>query len=399
MAENDSEVETSETEEQEEIRLDPTVNRRKLERYQRSAPLEVQSRVSLYVVRGLFFMAVAGIGYHASRQLEAHWFYGMVVACALGFAVIVGEIFFSKAPIRILSALAIGLTMGWVLSLVFQPVVVFIVGTVSPDLLTANGEIQPPLDEIFRLITTTIFCYFGVTVLIQTKDDFKFIIPYIEFRKDVRGHTPLVLDTSAIIDGRVVPLLETRVVDQRLVIPRFVLNELQDIADSADRSKRERGRRGLDAVEQLQRRYDFEILEQDTRPGSDVDRELLRTVEELRGKLITSDFNLQRRAAVQNIPVVNINDLAAALKPVVVPGESLSVKLLREGEDPGQAVGFLDDGTMVVVENASRQVGRDVSVEVTSATQTNVGKMIFGKLKRNRLPRDRRRPNRSGEPS
>ena len=165
-----------------------------------------------------------------------------------------------------------------------------------------------------------IFCYYGVTILLRTKDDFKFIVPYVEFRKDVRRHTPLILDTSMIIDGRVVALLETGVLDHRLVVPRFVLNELQNIADSGDRSRRERGRRGMDVLQHLQSTYGVEVLERDLPEGTEVDRELIHVALEERGKLLTTDYNLQKRADLQSVEVINVNDLATALKPVVVPG-------------------------------------------------------------------------------
>src|SRR5262249_31012946 len=158
---------------------------------------------------------------------------------------IILDVFFSKGPIRTLAAITFGLIMGLVLSLVFQFVVEFIVVAVtSAEVRSSSG--YPALLSFLRVLTTTIFCFFGVTILLQTKDDFKFIIPYVEFRKEVKAHMPLILDTSCFVDGRIQSLLATGVFDQRLVVPKFVLNELQLIADSADRSLRERGRRGMD---------------------------------------------------------------------------------------------------------------------------------------------------------
>jgi uncharacterized protein YacL len=245
-----------------------------------------------------------------------------------------------------------------------------------------------------RIVSTTIFCYFGVTVLLQTKDDFKFIIPYVEFRKEVKGRSPLVLDTSAIIDGRIHALLSTGVLDQRITVAKFIFDELQAIADSPDRGRRERGRRGMDILEQLRREFGAEVLDRKLPPDTEVDSALLDLVVATGGKLVTTDFNLQKRARLQGITVLNLNDLAAALKPAIVPGEVQRVKLLRAGEDPGQGVGFLSDGTMVVVENASRRIGQEVTIEVTSAIQTSAGKMIFGRLRR--PPGDGREGQRGG---
>lgn len=350
------------------------------------------NRSTLYVVRMLFAMICVAIAFYTVRVLNLTEYFVEIVAfsCALTIVVIAGELFFSKTPIRTLAGIAFGLIMGLAMSLLFGTVVEFFLKAYAPAEVEGMAEWENLL-AVIQLLTTSIFCYYGVTILLRTKDDFKFIIPYVEFRKDLRRHTPLVLDTSMIIDGRVLALIDTGVLDHRLVVPRFVLNELQNIADSSDRSRRERGRRGMDVLQKLQDRHGVEVIEGDLPPGIGVDGALLVVAEELRGKLLTTDYNLQKRADLQGISVINVNDLATALKPVVVPGENLRLKLLREGDGAGQAVGFLDDGTMVVVENSSRQVGREVTVEVTSSTQTNAGKMIFGRLKK--IPP--RRPRRS----
>ncbi|MBI4584169.1 MAG: PIN/TRAM domain-containing protein [Planctomycetes bacterium] len=355
--------------------------------YQRPRAAEIQDRITLYVIRGLFFLIAPGIGLYINRLYpESNLLLTVTVASGIALVVMLGEIFFSRASIHTLSAIALGLIMGLALSFLFQPIVELIANAVSTD------QITPKEIKLLQLIVTTFFCYLGITVLLQNKENFKFIIPYVEFRKEIKGHTPFIIDTSAIIDGRIAKLLETRIIDQRLVIPKFVLNELQVIADSQDRSRRERGRRGMDILEEIRRQLGVEILERDLPPGAEVDRELLAVVDELKGKLLTSDFNLQKRASLQGIPVINLNDLATALKPVFVPGEHVRVKLLREGDEPEQAIGFLDDGTMVVVERSSRKVGQEVSVEVTSATQTSAGKMIFGRLAHS----FRQRPRREG---
>jgi uncharacterized protein YacL len=375
---------------------------------------EVHDRLTIFVVRALFFFIAGGIGLYCTRLFDTDPFLSPLFSCGIAFIVILAEVFFSKAPIRTISAITFGLFMGLILSTVFQPVIELMVESISPtpptSMTAADRQIYQQtlqhLVQFLQLTSTTLFCYFGVTVLLQTKDDFKFIIPYVEFRKEVKGRAPLIVDTSAIIDGRICALLATGVLDQRLSIPKFVFDELQAVADSPDRSRRERGRRGMDILGQLCREYGAEVVEKALSSGAEVDAALLDLVTEVGGKLLTTDYNLQKRAKLHGITVINVNDLATALKPAIVPGEGLRVKLLRAGEDLGQAVGFLADGTMVVVENASRKIGQEVSIEVTSAIQTSAGKMVFGRLgrgpggreggrdgeRRDRRPEGNRRP-------
>lgn len=348
---------------------------------------DAHDRLALFAVRALFFFIAAGLGVAGARILgevtnrhDLEPSTGILVACATAAGLIALEMLFSKSPIRTVSAITFGLLIGLALSLVFQFVVEFIVTALTtPEL---RGSYGPQLLSFLQVLTTTIFCYFGVTTLLRTKDDFKFIIPYVEFRKELRGHAPLLLDTSCFVDGRIHAILATGVFDQRLLVPKCVLQELQNIADSADRSLRERGRRGMDMLHEIETTYHVEILDRPTAAGEPVDSALISLALEMGGKVVTTDFNLQKNARLQGVQVININDLATSLKPAFVPGESMTVRLLREGEDKGQAVGFLRDGTMVVVENARGRIGQEVAVEVTSSLQTNAGKMVFGKLRR-----------------
>lgn len=351
-------------------------------------PKHAKDRITLFSVRAIFFLTAAGLGLYgiqvvgaiASRtDLDPIW--GILTGCATAIGLILLEIFFSGNPIRTLSAITFGLIVGMVLSLVFKFVIEFIVEAVAPMDVRLHPQFGVLL-AFLQMIAMTIFCYFGVTVLLQTKEDFKFIIPYVEFRKDVRGQTPLIFDTSSFVDGRIASLLKTGILDHRLVVPTFVLNELQTIADSADRSLRERGRRGLDILHEIERTRSLEIVERSLAPGDGVDRSLVYIALELGGKIVTTDFNLQKNARLQGVSAININDVATAVKPSFVPGESLSVRLLREGDEKGQAVGFLGDGTMVVVEGSRHRLGQEVTVEVTSALQTSAGKMVFGRLSR-----------------
>lgn len=194
------------------------------------------------------------------------------------------------------------------------------------------------------------------------------------------GRSYYILDTSVIIDGRICDVCEAGFLEGTLVVPQFVLNELQRVADSEDAQKRNRGRRGLDILHKLRVNPGLTIEQKDFEETA-VDSKLIRLSQELRLPLVTTDYNLHKVASLQNIRVLNINELASALKPVVLPGEEILVKLIREGKEAGQGVGFLADGTMVVVEKGKRYVGERVYVEVTSIVQTNAGKMVFGRFK------------------
>jgi uncharacterized protein YacL len=219
----------------------------------------------------------------------------------------------------------------------------------------------------------------------RTKDDVRFVIPYVEFAKQTKGARPLVVDTSAIIDGRIVDLCQSKLFDAPLIVPRFVLNELQLIADSADKLKRNRGRRGLDILNKMQSDPVIDIEIDDTvleevEEAKGVDQKLLLFSKACNGRLATTDYNLSKVARVREVDVVNINDLANSLKVVALPGETMEIKIIKPGEEAEQGIGYLDDGTMVVVEGARNKIGRELIISVTSSLQTSAGKMIFGKF-------------------
>jgi uncharacterized protein YacL len=197
------------------------------------------------------------------------------------------------------------------------------------------------------------------------------------------GARPKVLDTSVIIDGRIYDICKTGFVEGKIVVPAFVLKELRHIADSSDAIKRTRGRRGLDILHAMQRELDqeVEIEERDYDDVDEVDLKLLRLAGDLSGILVTNDYNLNKVAAVQNMPVLNINELANALRSVLLPGEELSLAIVKEGKEAGQGIGYLPDGTMVIVENGKKRIGETVDLIVTSALQTSAGRLVFAKLR------------------
>ncbi|MGE0377605.1 MAG: PIN/TRAM domain-containing protein, partial [Planctomycetaceae bacterium] len=220
--------------------------------------------------------------------------------------------------------------------------------------------------------------------------------PYVEFSRELKGGRPLVIDSSALIDGRIADVVETRILDVQMVVPKFVIQEVQDIADSHDKLRRSRGRRGLDVLRALQQdpKVDIHVHEGDAGPakGRSVDQRIVDLAKQLNGRVLTNDFNLNKVASVQGVEVVNLNDVSNALKPRYIPGEHVGIKLIKEGESPGQGVGYLDDGTMVVCENGGSEVGKQVDLIVTSVLQNSAGRMIFGRISEDGVPGGRRQP-------
>jgi uncharacterized protein YacL len=274
-----------------------------------------------------------------------------------------------------ISAVYFGLIVGLFLA--------YVVALALAPLFPPQGDRPIVIRIAVQSVVATILCYTCISLLMQTKNDFRFIIPYVEFAKEVKGRRPYVLDTSVVIDGRIADVVEANLFDSQLVMPRFVITELQGIADSSDRLRRSRGRRGLDILNKLRNNpnVDMQIYDRELPEfaGQSVDLRLVALAKHLEGKLITNDFNLNKVARLHGVNVLNLNDLANALKPVFLPGEQLSVRLVKVGEEPGQGVGYLDDGTMVVVEAGREHVGEMVSVAVTSVLQTSAGRMVFGR--------------------
>ena len=304
-------------------------------------------------------------------------FGGVLLGSAL---VLVLDLLTPRKNIQSISAVYFGLVVGLLLSNLLQT-------ALEPTLalIEIPGAEALELRSVVVGLLTLALCYGCVSLLLQTKDDFRFIIPYVEFSREIKGPRPLLLDTSVIIDGRVADVAEAKLLDQPILVPRFVLQELQGIADSADRLRRNRGRRGLDILNRLQKAEGLEVRIHDEEPAEsanvrEVDQRLVLLAKHLGGKVVTNDYNLNKVAKFQGVEVINLNDVANALKPVVLPGEGLMVKLIKRGEEPGQGVGYLDDGTMVVVEQGLHFLGEFIQLTVTSVLQTSAGRMIFGRL-------------------
>ena len=237
---------------------------------------------------------------------------------------------------------------------------------------------------LIRLCLFLGFSYIGIVLAMRSnKEDFSLIIPYVRFAPQNKPDNLLLLDTSVIIDGRIADLIESKVLEGLVVVPRFVLKELQQIGDSSDPIRRARGRRGLEMLNRLQRNTvaEVKIHDGDFPEEKEVDAKLVRLARNLGAKLFTNDYNLGKIAELQSVPHVNIHDVAKALKTVLLPGEVLHLRIVREGKDKGQGVGYLNDGTMVVVNQGQSQIGQQVDVQVQSLLQTGAGIIVFAELK------------------
>ena len=344
----------------------------------------------LWVIRVFYGAVIIGVAMAAFNSVMVAYPTNPAQAWAVflgvlggGLLIVLADVWITNKQITTLSALyfglLLGLLLGYILSMALEPFVFDVAGTPQG---AGNQDI---LRRGLQLVLTVACCYVCVSTLLQTKDEFRFIIPYVEFSKQIKGARPLVLDTSVIIDGRIADICDTRFIDTRLIVPRFVLQELQSVADSSDKLKRNRGRRGLDMLKRMQNnaKVDLQIHEgnlSELRDVQKVDERLVVLAKALGARVVTNDFNLNKIAQLQGVEVINLNELANALKSVALPGELMGVRLVKPGDQIGQGVGYLEDGTMVVVEQGRSAIGQEVTITVTSVLQTPAGRMIFGRL-------------------
>jgi uncharacterized protein YacL len=308
------------------------------------------------------------------KTTDAPWWWGSLAGLLFGAIFIMVEVAFTRRFVALLSTVIFGVVFGFIASYIF---------TTTLFLLPVFNEGEPWFKEWVQYCSLAIFVYFAVVGILQSKDDFKFVIPFVELKKEEKGPKPLLLDTSVIIDGRIADVMDMRLIASKIILPRFVLTELQQVADSQDRLKRNRGRRGLDVLNRIQNSKGAAIeIYEGTPPGADgVDAKLVALAKFLDARVVTNDFNLNKIAQLQGVEVLNLNDLAVAMRPVILPGESLEVKVQKPGDSHGQGVGYLEDGTMVVIEGGYQRIGETIPISVTSVIQTSAGRMIFGQLK------------------
>jgi uncharacterized protein YacL len=337
----------------------------------------------LWLLRSTYIVLLFGISVFATSVFFDHDepLNGVIVPAFIflfGAIVLFTDLREKQKKITTLSAVYFGLLLGLLLGYLFSMAI---------EPLIQNAFVgKPQMVQLGRVLITVICCYVTISTLLQTKDEFRFIIPYVEFSKQVKGGRPLVLDTSVIIDGRIADVCDTRLIDTTLLVPRFVLQELQAIADSSDKLKRNRGRRGLDVLKRLQTnpKIDLQMHDGDVpalRTGERirVDERLVILAKALNARVVTNDFNLNKIAQLQGVDVINLNELANAMKTVALPGEQMIIRVVKAGDQVGQGVGYLDDGTMVVIEQGRPLIGQEIAIVVTSVLQTPAGRMIFGR--------------------
>jgi uncharacterized protein YacL len=328
--------------------------------------------LTVNLLRVLFVTACASIGGLISGEIQGDLWPGVIIGLLLGLFVVLVDRLLKGFSLRAFSSATFGLLLG----LLFA------------DLLMASQVLryQPETVQwIARLIVYGVFGYLGMMLAMRSnRDEFSLIIPYVRFARETTQHEPVVLDTNVIIDGRVADLCATGFLSRALIVPRFVLSELQALSDSHEPNKRERGKRGLEILNELQRSREVDLTIREgisDHVDLDVDARLVRVAKLLKARLLTNDHALAQVARLQRVPVLNLADLTRALRPTVVTGDEIELNLVKEGREPHQAVGYLPDGTMIVVNHARSYVGKMTAVVVSSALQTAAGRLFFAELK------------------
>ncbi len=332
---------------------------------------------SLWAIRVLF-LALCTIAGFAVSELRSDLIPGNntgLIGIAIGFGfgglLIALDEMLKGFSLRAFSATTLGLLLGIVVA----------------KLIDSSGLFDGVSDDsrwLVRLGLFLAFSYIGMVLAMRSnKEDFSLIIPYVRFARRDKADTLILLDTSAVIDGRIADLIAAKFVEGTILVPRFVLKELQQLADSEDSIKRARGRRGLEMLNTIQQnpKNEVTIHDGDFPEEKDVDAKLIRLARNLGAKLFTNDHNLGKVAALQNVSCVSLHELSRVLKPVLLPGELLTLRIAREGKDKGQGVAYMPDGTMVVVNNGLAHVGHQIEVQVQNVVQTGAGVMVFAEAR------------------
>jgi uncharacterized protein YacL len=346
----------------------------------------------LNILRALFVLLMASVGWDfVMRGTPVAGLTWPVVAIALvvGVLILCLDILAPRKKLAVFSASPFGIVVGLFIAYSLSFVVRLLVDQYARQGLTEAAESftqrKDGLVDFVDMLLGVSTCYLSISFILQTKDDFRFIIPYVEFSKQTKGARPMLLDSSVLIDGRIGDVAATGIIESQVIVPRFIQNELQRLADNSDKLIRARGRRGLDILTRLQAAGKPEVIDYDSSgreaaKGLDEDQQLLVLAKELNARVLTNDYNLNKLAQLRGVDVINLNELANAMKPEVMPGEKMRVRILKEGDLSGQGVGYLDDGTMVVVEKGAGFVGQELEFTVTNTRQTVQGRMIFGRL-------------------
>jgi uncharacterized protein YacL len=331
----------------------------------------------LWAIRLLFLSLCTTAGYAISQvrpefiSVKYSGFFGMLMGFGFGGLMIAVDEMLKGFSLRAFSATTFGLLLGTVVALL-----------IDTSGLFENADAQ--VRWLIRLGLFLGFGYIGIILAMRSnKEDFSLIIPYVRFSPQNKPDNLILLDTSVIIDGRIADLIELHFVEGLLLVPRFVLKEIQQVADSADPIKRSRGRRGLEMLNKIQRNPNTEVRihDGDFPEEKEVDAKLIRLARNLNARLLTNDYNLSKIAELQKVNYINLHEVARCLKVILLPGEILQLKIVREGKDKGQGLGYLPDGTMVIVTNGQPHIGQQAEVVVQNLLQTGAGIIVFADLK------------------
>jgi uncharacterized protein YacL len=329
--------------------------------------------LTVNLLRALFLTFCGAIGGIVTAELQGNPIPGILIGAVFALIIILVDRLLKGFSLRAFSSATFGLLLG----LLFANLLM------ASDILRYQGETT---QWAARLIIYCTFGYLGMMLAMRSnRDEFSLIIPYVRFARETTQREPIIVDTNVIIDGRIADLCATGFLSRVLIVPRFVLGELQTLADSRDSLKRERGRRGLDILNKLQQSPELELTIHDTTGDGDLetDARLVRVAKVLHARLLTNDQALCQVARLQQVAALNLTDLARALRPTLAAGDELELSLVKEGRETHQAVGYLPDGTMIVVNHARPHLGKVATVVVSSALQTGAGRLIFAELKEN----------------
>lgn len=335
---------------------------------------------TLRLARAGFVLFACLLGVALAPAFPAVWWKGALVGASAGLFVAVLDVLLIRFTIGVFSSATIGLLIGllcaWLITRInFAELPIF-----------QAANIPEQSSKVFEIAVYCTLGFLGITLALRSnREEFALLIPYVRFRQDGVEEQHLLIDTNILIDARLPGICETGFLNSSLVVPHFVLDELHLLADSPDPIKRERGKRGLECLEQLRSspHVDIKIHEEHQHEEGPVDSKLVQLGRLLGARLLTNDSNLGRVAALQGVPVLNLNSLAKAMRPTVLPGDEVDLTLIKEGKDPHQAVGYLPDGTMLVVNHAKPLLGQTVAVIISSALQTSAGRLVFAELKQN----------------
>lgn len=339
----------------------------------------------LSILRTIFVVTTASVAYQTTKSiLNLPNFHiinisSIFVGVLFGIIIVWVEIKYSTRFLVGIFTVILGLFVGFLASRLFVEALFLI-----PHISIFEDVYPKEYVEIRHSVNvgiTFLFCYLSVAIIYRTKNRFKLLIPFVDFTQETSDRR-LILDSSIIIDGRISNICETGIIKGNIVIPKFILDEVQSLADCSDKQKRIRGRRGLEILADLQNNKKLQVtIESQSFPNvKEVDNKLIVLAQTISGILITNDYNLKKIAQLQDVEVINLNSLANALKPAVFPGELIEIRIIKQGEEAEQGIGYLEDGTVVIVENTRKSIGRNVSVVVTNVLQNNIGRMVFAKI-------------------